>query len=137
MLAEARKEQLLFTWLHDELVIYDVERRQYHHLNPTAALVWTNCDGRKTVPDLTDIVRKDISPEADEETVWSALLQLKEIGLLTGAEFPDEAASRSRREFLHKTALAGGSALFAAAISTLVAPTVAQAQSNCSTCQCW
>jgi hypothetical protein len=142
---KARDEELLFQAVGDDLIIYDMKRHLYLHLNPTAALVWKNCDGRNDVAELTTLVRRVISSDANEETVWSALSRLSEADLLEG-DFTAE--TESRRAFLQRTALRGGAALVAATISILIAPAPAHAQSTCATsdfgledctcqCQCW
>lgn len=137
---KAREEGLLFQSIGDDLMIYDMERRLYHDLNPIAALVWKSCDGRKRVVDLTEVVQREISPEADEQTVWSALSLLDDANLLEGNP-SEKAASETRRAFLKSAAASGRNALLAAAIFTITAPTVAAAQSNCSTAAvcplCW
>lgn len=130
MRPEARTEHVMSQPLGDELVVYDIERRQYHHLNATAALVWRNCDGQRSVEELSVLVREIISQEAGDETVWSALLLLQEANLLTEPGLPEDSSSPTRREFLSRAARTGGRALFAATVATVAAPAVAQAQSS-------
>ena len=53
---KARQEQLIVKELPDELLIYDLKRDKAHCLNETAALVWKNCDGHKTVDQLRELM---------------------------------------------------------------------------------
>ena len=50
----ARSDGLVVEHLADETLIYDLERDEAHHLNPTAATVFELCDGRATLNELTD-----------------------------------------------------------------------------------
>ena len=42
----ARRDGLVIRELNGELLVYDLERHRAHCLNPTAALVFKQCDGR-------------------------------------------------------------------------------------------
>jgi Coenzyme PQQ synthesis protein D (PqqD) len=58
MTPESRKEQLLTQRVGDELVIYDERTHEAHRLNRTAAAVWEQADGVRTVPELASSLRQ-------------------------------------------------------------------------------
>ena len=54
----------------DGFVIYDEPREKVHYLNPTAAVVYANCDGNKTVWQIGELLRElyeiDAAPDLQE-----------------------------------------------------------------------
>lgn len=72
------------TEVPDGFVIYDDNNGKVHYLNPTAAVVYTVCDGAKTVAELSAIV-KDLY-DLDEALVLDEfLLDLEKAGLVCRA----------------------------------------------------
>lgn len=129
MLPRARNgDDLLVHPLDDEIVVYDVERHDAHKLNRTAALVWRNCNGSRTVGDLTALIRDEIDSEADETTVLHALDVLREARLLADDAVLDQPDAENRRAFLRKLAVYGAPAAVAV-VWSISSPTVAYAQS--------
>ena len=57
---KARQNDLVVQEVFDELVIYDLERNQVHSLNPTAALVWQQCDGQTSPAQLADLYFEEV-----------------------------------------------------------------------------
>ena len=124
---KARKEQLIVKELPDELLIYDLQRDKAHCLNETAALVWKNCDGRKTVDQLRELMEENAGSPVPEEMVWLALDQLEEFRLLDEAALkPAQFAGMNRRDMVRRVGLA---AIALPVILSIVAPT-AQAQAS-------
>jgi Coenzyme PQQ synthesis protein D (PqqD) len=117
MKPKARDDNLFVQQLGDELILYDMERGKYHQLNGTAALVWKSCDGRRTLTDLTALVRAQRSPEADEEVVFHALQLLSGARLLSGS-ISERPVTHDRRAFLRKLA-AGGTTVALATVCSL------------------
>ena len=78
----ARKDSLIVKELPDETLVYDTQRDKAHCLNSTAALVWKNCDGKKTVDQLREVMEHDAGAPVPEEMVWLALDQLESFKLL-------------------------------------------------------
>jgi hypothetical protein len=114
--------------LDGETLIYDLERDEAHHLNPTAATVFELCDGRTTVADLAARATERLAQPVSPDTVSEALEQLTERKLLDGTSTTE--AGVSRREVIRKAALVGaGTAAAAPLIKSIVAPTPALAQS--------
>ena len=76
MKPRARKQGLVVTELPDELLVYDLERHKAHCLNPTAALVFKHCDGRRTVEQIARSLSTELDVAADERLVWLSLDRL-------------------------------------------------------------
>ena len=57
--------------LPEELLVYDTETHEAHCLNTTAAFVWQQRDGTKSVSEIADGVRASFETEMDDEVVWS------------------------------------------------------------------
>ncbi|MGI8919893.1 MAG: PqqD family protein [Pyrinomonadaceae bacterium] len=130
----ARKAGLVVKGLNEEVLVYDLERDRAHSLNQSAAFVWKQCNGRRTVSEVAQAMSKEFKVPSDEQTVWLALDQLSKFYLL------DEKVTRpagmpriSRRDMMR----IGAAAAFALpVIVSIVAPTTANAQSaiNPSVC---
>ena len=135
MVPQARHERLVVQQMGDETVIYDEQRNQIHRLNQTAALVWRNCDGRRTTADLALIVQSEIGSPMTEEMVWLALDRLEKGHLLQARLARPEAQGQvTRRQMLRKAALVGGVTLLLPVVQSMVAPTPAMAMSlGCAT----
>ena len=119
----ARTKGLVVRKLKNEVLVYDIDSRQAHCLNVTAAKVWEQCDGQRTVNDLSVLLQQD------EETIWLALTQLSERNLLDQPLIRPHKNIRMDRRQVMKAA--GAAALITVPmISTIIAPSAAQA----STC---
>ena len=130
MTPKARHENLVVQELGDETVVYDEKRNHVHRLNRTSALVWKNCDGRKTVADLSEVLRVEMGASVTEEIVWLALDQLEKERLLEEKLVrPEEVKNITRRQMLKKAALVGGMTLLLPVVQSIVAPTPAMAMS--------
>src|SRR5258705_9755280 len=81
----ARKESLIIKELPDETLVYDMERDKSHCLNSTAALVWKNCDGHRTIAQLHELLEEDAGSPVPVDMVWLALDQLENFKLLNDA----------------------------------------------------
>jgi hypothetical protein len=71
--------------LDGELLLYHPGLTRTIRLNDTAALVWQLCDGRRTVGEITDLLRDGYPDEASaiEEDVSSVVTRLAAEGALT------------------------------------------------------
>jgi hypothetical protein len=128
----ARTQGLIFESLDDELLIYDVEDNLLCRLNRTAALVWQNADGSRTVDELADTLRAELGDLADVDLVLVSLDRLHEHGLIAWGYEPrdSDAAGLSRRRFIRRTGVVGTAALALPLVTSLVAPVAADAQSG-------
>jgi len=66
-----------------EVLLYHPQQTRAVYLNPTAAVVWGLCDGRRSVGDIIRVIGESY-PDADSLTddVLAALNQLQESGVL-------------------------------------------------------
>lgn len=140
-LAEARKEGLLVHPLSDEVLVYDLDRHKAHCLNKTAALVWNRCDGKTSVAELAQKLEDEVGAPVDEQLVWLALDQLRRTRLLRQetppvhtARSPLQTAGLSRRELIKRAGI--GAAIALPIVTSILAPTPAQAATQCSTVIC-
>src|SRR5687767_9259859 len=90
----ARSDGLVVEHLAGETLIYDLERDQAHHLNPTAAAVFEFCDGRAMVDQLAARVAERVGQPVSDETICEAVEQLGECGLLAAVPRLDGGVSR-------------------------------------------
>ncbi|MBC8032272.1 MAG: PqqD family peptide modification chaperone [Pyrinomonadaceae bacterium] len=68
-----------FRELADETLIYDLATDQAYCLNLTAARVWKNCDGERTVAQLGELLKVDADAPVPDDIIWLALDQLEKI----------------------------------------------------------
>jgi coenzyme PQQ synthesis protein D (PqqD) len=124
----ARKERLVIKELDDEVLVYDVDSDKAHCLNQTAARVWKNCDGKRTVAQLRLLMEKEADSSVPEEIVWLALDQLEQFKLLNvHVSRPSHLAGMSRRQLMRKLVIAA--AVSIPVITSIIVPTAAQAAS--------
>ncbi len=124
----ARKNGLVVRDLADEVVVYDQERHEAHCLNSTAATVFRNADGRRSVSDLALLLGAD-GPGA-EALVEMALGQLGQARLLeSGPSFASE-PGLPRRDVMRRVGLAA--AVLLPLVTSILAPTPAEAAATCA-----
>jgi len=124
----ARRDGLLTRDLKDELLVYARDEHRAHCLNHTAATVFKNADGTRTVADLARLVAPEADRTASEAVVGETLARLAEAGLLEG----DPAATGwSRRDEVRRVGI--GAAILLPAVASIVAPTPAEAAATCAT----
>ena len=122
----ARKDSLIVKELADETLVYDTQRDKAHCLNSTAALVWKNCNGKRTVGQLHELMEKNAGAPVPEEMVWLALDQLEAFKLLEDAPTkPLELSGMSRRNLVKRIGFAA--IAIPVIISISAAPASAQA----------
>lgn len=139
----ARKNKLIVKELASEVLVYDETSHKALCLNPTAALVWKFCDGRTSIPRITQLLAKEMSVTVPEQTVWLAIKQLDESRLL---ELPVAQQAwipqTSRRSVMRTigiaavalpliTVIAIPNAASAASCKTVGQPCVGAGQGNC------
>ena len=137
MLPRAREHRLVVQELPDELLVYDLDRHKAHCLNRTAALVWRQCDGQTTVAEMARLVQREVKFPVDEAVVWLAVERLGRAHLLRERVIPPAGApGLSRRDVMRKLALVGGLSILLPVVSSIVAPTAAQAASCITQASC-
>jgi hypothetical protein len=125
----ARKDRLVVEKLGDETLIYDLDRHQAHSLNASAAVVWENCDGTRTIADLAALLPQSLPAAERESAVRRALEQLTEAHLLSEPmAVRREMVSESRRALLVKIGVSA--AIAAVPLVTSIGVPTAQAQQS-------
>jgi hypothetical protein len=130
----ARQTDLVVQELKGELLIYDLLVNKAYCLNETSALVYQLCDGSRSVREISGQLSRELKSPVPEDLIWVALEQLKKSNLLAAGEELEISfgGGLSRREAIRRVGLASVIAL--PVISSLVAPTAADAQSGGGTC---
>ena len=119
----ARTSGLVVKTLGDEVLVYDLDTHRAHRLNRIAAAVWRACDGARGSGEIATALRAAGQPQP-EAAVQYALAALSRAGLLTPAiPLP----RMTRREVMQRLGTAAAAAL--PVVTTIIAPTAAQAQS--------
>ncbi len=127
----ARRDGLLIRELPGELLVYERDEHRAHCLNGTAAAVFKNADGTRSVVDLALLVASQGDRAEGEAVVTEALACLADAGLL---EDGPAAARWSRREVIRRVGI--GTALLLPVVVSVMAPTPAEAAATCvSRCQ--
>jgi hypothetical protein len=125
-----RTAGLVVKELDGETLIYDLNSHRAHRLNLACGTVWHACDGATSLPELAERVHAAAGLPLDESLVHLALQELEKAGLLQEVGRPAPALPRiSRREATRRLALAGGLSLLVPAVTSIVAPTAAEAGS--------
>lgn len=81
----ARLDHLMMTQVGEEVLVYDETTHAIHHLNPTSHLVWTLCDGTRTLTVIGQVAGAALGAEVSDVVVRLALSQLAGANLLVGA----------------------------------------------------
>ena len=81
------RDDLAAAELDGEAVIYDERSGDLHHLNPTATIIFSMCDGTSTVREMSGEIAGAFGVPADEveRQVRALLKELGEAGLLNGS----------------------------------------------------
>lgn len=125
----SRKDNIVIQEFDNEILIYDLMKNKALCLNQTSAMVWQECDGTKSVAEISLILSKKFKTNISEEIVWLALNQFKKDSLLEkNNEFTTPLDGLSRREVVKRIGFASMIAL--PLISSVVAPSAVQAQSG-------
>lgn len=132
----ARKEGLAVQELEGELLVYDPETHRAHCLNQTARFVWSRCDGRTSVAEISRLLAAELNVQPNEQVVWLALNDLSRDRLLAEpVRLPRRLAGMTRRELIRRIGWAAAVSL--PLVVSIVAPTAAQAGSACGgPCPC-
>jgi hypothetical protein len=125
----ARTESLIVKEVDGETLVYDLTTDKAHCLNDTATRVWKNCDGRKTVSEISAALSAESNTKVKDEVVWLALDQLDRFKLLEEAPAkPGFLAGMTRRQMVARLGIA---AVALPAIVSIVSPTALAAGASC------
>ena len=126
---QSRQENIVIQELNNEILIYDLNKNKAFCLNETSAKIWQECDGKKSVAEISQILSRKLKFDISENIVWLALNQFKTDNLL--AESRDLVTpfdGLNRREIVKRIGFASMVAL--PIISAVVAPSALHAQSG-------
>jgi hypothetical protein len=122
----ARQKDLVIEELPDEVLVYDLTTDEAHCLNQTAALIWKNCNGQKSVGEIAASLEQELKSPVLDQVVMLGLEELSFHSLLKEKTWEASPKPRlSRRELVKKLGLATAIAL--PVIISITAPTAAQA----------
>jgi hypothetical protein len=124
----ARRSGIVVQEADGEILIYDLKSHRAHCLNPTAALVWKHCDGKRTVEQLAQELCSKTGESLSTDAVWLAVDQLEKSRLLQEPvnRRPDE-RRLSRRQLMLRIGISAAATL--PFIKTIDAPAALQAAS--------
>jgi len=122
---KARSSELLTREIPGELLIYDMKRHTACCLNETAASIWKQCNGKRTVPEIARQLEKSRKAPLDEKIVWLAVDQLQKKHLLEPRFSVPPQRMISRRESIRTLGLATAVAL--PIVVSIIAPTAVSA----------
>jgi hypothetical protein len=128
----SRQDNIVIQEIRNEILIYDLTKNKAVCLNPTSALIWQECDGTKSVSEISRHLSRQLKSNISEDVVWLALNQFKKADLLTdNEEFITPFDNLTRRQIVKRIGFASLVAL--PIISSVIAPTAVNAQSggNC------
>lgn len=128
----ARIEELVTQEINGELLVYDLRTNKAHHLTETAAFVWKNCDGTKSIEDIRKITADHFKADINQDFISLALHQLAKNDLLKNdvKAIPEI----SRREVIKRIGLATMIAL--PIVASLTVPNTALASASCVGAPC-
>jgi hypothetical protein len=124
----ARREGILIRRLPGELLVYERGAHRAHCLNRTAAAVFENADGTRSVAELARLLAPEADPSASEAVAKEALARLAEAGLLVSGS-PE--GGWSRREWVRQVGI--GAAILLPAVASILVPAPAEAAATCVT----
>ena len=125
--ALAREEGLVVQEVSDEVLVYDLKRQKAHYLNKTAAFIWNQCDGQKSVAEIVTLLQQQTGMPVNEEVVWYGLDKLSQANLLE-KRILSPVTGVTRRTLMRQ--LGQGALLAIPVIGSLVAPVAAQQAST-------
>ncbi|HKZ02487.1 MAG TPA: PqqD family peptide modification chaperone [Pyrinomonadaceae bacterium] len=128
-LPRVRKDKLITRQVAGELLIYDQNREKAYCLNRSAALIWSYCNGKTTIAEISRVVTSELNARVDERTVWLAIIQFGKDNLLEEKLTvpPPMRQGMNRRELARALGVAAMVAI--PVVTSIVAPTAAQAAS--------
>jgi hypothetical protein len=128
----SRNKNIILQEFTDEVLIYDLDVNKAYCLNQISASVWYECDGKKTVAEISQTLRRKLKNNVSEDVVWLAINQFKTDKLLENKELATPFDGLSRREVVKRIGFASMVAL--PIIASVVAPNSLQAQSVVCDC---
>jgi hypothetical protein len=120
---KAKQENLLTEEVGGELLIYDVNSNRAHCLNETAAAIWQNCNGRRSIGTLAKQLFPKLEASDGRQLVALGVERLRRRRLLEGSGDAAPAMDLSRRDLLRKVAiLTAAVGVAVPLVSSVIAP---------------
>jgi hypothetical protein len=129
IIPRARRDDLVVERVGEETLVYDLRTDRAHCLNQSAAFVWDMADGRTSCEEILERIRGAVDPQATPEVVSYALDRLDKARLLD-RQYKRAGSPVTRRQLMRASVVA------IPLITSLIAPTVAMAQSGITALQC-
>jgi hypothetical protein len=133
---KARSSELVIQTVGDETLVYDLNSNEAHCLNETAALVWSKCNGRLSIDDISKSFDEQNDRSTAAHLAQLAISQLSERGLLSEPA-PEILFGINRRQMLRR--IGAASVIAVPLIASIVAPPRALGSISCfciSSAQC-
>jgi hypothetical protein len=128
-LPKSRQSEIVVQEFEKEILIYDLSINKAYCLNETSTLVYQLCNGKNTVTEISNLISKKLNQPVTEDLVWLALDSFKQDNLLEQSkQFEINFNNLSRRQVIKRIGL--GSMVMLPLISSIIAPSSAQAQSG-------
>lgn len=127
---ESRNNELVVQEAGDDIFVYDLATNRMFCLNRTAAFVWQNCDGQKSVNEISRALAQSSGQIVSHDVIWLAIEELKSYELMKKAETPFSGfRTVDRRQVIKRIGLASTIAL--PVIAGMLVPNAANAASTC------
>lgn len=127
---QSRRDNIVIQEFENEVLIYDLSINKAFCLNETSAIIWQECNGKKSVAEISQTLSQKLKSNVSEDLVWLALNQFKKDNLLVeSSNFITPLDGLNRREIVKRIGFASIIAL--PVIASVTAPSAIHAQSNC------
>jgi hypothetical protein len=108
---QARTQGVVVRTVENETLVYDLSSNDTLCLDQTLSTVWSQCDGTRSVDDISRLVAPHEAATTRRDLTWIALEQLRAKGLLVDGTFGDASVNRfhglSRREMIRQAGVIG------------------------------
>ena len=78
----ARNLNLVIQRMENETIVYDLTTNHALYLNETSAIIWNLCDGRTSIGQIRDKLKKKFGTAVSSDFVWFAIYKLRKDKLL-------------------------------------------------------
>ncbi|MFV0389277.1 MAG: PqqD family protein [Pyrinomonadaceae bacterium] len=124
---KSRENEIVTQKTNDDLLLFDLESNNAYCLNSSNALIYSLCDGTRTIEQITEAFNRSSKSQVSADFIHLGIKGLSENRLIEDDSIDDEIASPSRRDLIKKIGIASAVAL--PIIYSVSAPTAANAQS--------
>jgi hypothetical protein len=126
------REHLSIQQIGSETLVYDERRHLAFCLNESSSVIWSLANGEHTIVQIARAASIQLKTPVSEDLVLFALKELQKDGLVEHTPIAEAGKTISRRAMLQR--LGAGGAMLLPIVSTIIAPTAAQAYGGCFDC---